>query len=814
MMSSPSSQSGDTSGNHQTQPKKRSRKGPKGKATPATPRLQVSILGESVFSPEDFAAGMEHFKKISTSQSLEDDDLSKMRDFLTWGDDEQRKWLAKLSPEQFGVVLFAEKLDRDNQQSVVAQRSKVLVAQPQNDGAASSFGNQLQQINGVQNFAQDQHVQNMMTLNNMSSFNQQFSLLAQNATFQQMAFQNTQGQSARFGTHIPTFIVCPSGQLIPQQQDMFGNMTTMPNYQSSNMQIPGAYQQQIIVNGQLMNVALQPAIAGHQGGQFNSHQLMSGAHDGYSPQQHGVNVNHGFNSMGQQNRTTSYSLPSGGQPNNSSQGANYVLPALSHAARVAEAQLRAATMRRQHAELRARGLPVPNLPNHPMVPPLVMSGPGLGNLQGAIDNLPSAPRSCLLNAFEGINWEKDPEKDATAKGAMVSPPNNSLGGHTPTGDGFPMKFADVSGVNPVFLSQMGNATMVNGRSTGNSASTTTSGAVGYHGVNGPSVSSYQVQLPNSAGQLSLGPNAQGSIFPAGAAKGITSKTSPKSKKTTKKNFSAASSSAVSNVANALFPSSSSVTSTSQANTGTAQPNPSFSIVQNPGYSHGSQTNPISLDMPAPRSAITHSAVKSFASKLAFPSLPSPELSPVVNTSSSRVEPCASQASATAPTQTTESIIPSLEFSETNMAVDSTSSEPDAAVGSSSTHALESADEVTHCSVSAETEFNISEFDELFASIATPELEPSTPNGPPTPEDSQPTDFGNDSLDGFFDFLDTPGVASSGEYVGVGVYDETQPVGLGFDMSGDQFDPMADTDFTDTDFASMGFDNWTSFESAQ
>lgn len=149
-----------------------------------------------------------------------------------------------------------------------------------------------------------------------------------------------------------------------------------------------------------------------------------------------------------------------------------------------------------------------------------------------------------------------------------------------------------------------------------------------------------------------------------------------------------------------------------------------------------------------------------------------------------------------------------------MAVTSTSSELGAADGSLSTHAPESTDEATYGSVSTESGFNISEFDELFASIATPELEPSTPNGPPTPEDSQPTDFGNDSLDGVFDFLDTPGVASSGEYVGVGIYDETQPDGLGFDMSGDQFDPMAGTDFTNMDFVSMGFGDWDDFDSTQ
>ena len=502
-MSSPSSHSGENSGKHQTQPKKRARKGPTDIATLPTSHSRVSILGESVFSPEDFAAGLEHFKKISAGQSLDDDDLSKMRDFLTWGEDEQRKWLARLSPEQFGVVLFAEKQDHGLQQSVVAQSNKAHATQPRNHDATSSFGNQQQQVNGVQNGFQDQNTQNMMALNNLSNFNQQFSPLAQQANFQQMAVQHPQGQSVQFGTHIPIYIVGPNGQLLPQQQNMLGNMPTTPGYQSSNMQIFGAYQQQIMVNGQLMNVALQPAFGGNN---FNSHQPIPGAH-GYVPQQLGINANHTFNAMGLQTPTAAYSLPSGGQPNNTNQGQNYVLPTLSHAARVSEAQLRAATMRRQHAELRARGLPVPNLPPPANLPPLVMSGPGLGNLPKAINNLLLAPPTNLVNAFEGINWERDPEKDA-AKGAKGSPPNNFLGGHTPTGDGFPMKFADVSGADPVFLSQMGNAAMIN-----HSGRPTTPGAVG-HGVNGSLVPFYQVQLPNSAGQLSIGPNAQGSTSPA------------------------------------------------------------------------------------------------------------------------------------------------------------------------------------------------------------------------------------------------------------------------------------------------------------
>jgi hypothetical protein len=807
MMTSPDSQSGENAGNHQAQPKKRARKSLNGKATPPTPRSRIFVLGESVFSPEDFAAGLEHFKKISTSQSLDDDDLNKMRDFLTWGDAEQRKWLAKLSPEQFGVVLFAEKQDGDHQQPVIAQSNNSHAIKLPNLNVASSFGIQQHQGNGVQNGFQGQPAQNMMDFNNLSNFNQQFSPLAQHANFQQMAFQNPQAQSVQFGAHIPSFIVGPNGQLLPQQRNMIGNMPGMPGYQSSNMQISGACQQQIMVNGQLMTVNLQPAFGGHQGGHFNSHQLTPGAL-GYVPQQYGTNVNQTFNSMGQQNPTTTYSLPSGRQPNNTNQGENFVLPTLSHAARVAEAQLRAATMRRQHADLRARGLPVPDVPNHPKLPPLVLSGPGLGNLQGAINNLPSAPRSFLVNAFDGVNWEKDPEKDAAAKAANGSPPNNSLGGHTPTGDGFPMKFADISGPNPVFLSQTGNAVMIDhaGRPTQNIAYPPTPKAVGYHGVNTPVVPFYQVQLPNSAGQLSIGPNAQGSTSPAGAAKGTITKTSPKSKKTTKKKPSAASasasasasSSAIANVENALFPTSIPGLSTNQAIVGTAQPNSSFSIIQNPGYFQESQANPISLDMPAPVSAITRSAVKSLTTKLAFPPLPSPEASPVATSSFSGVDASASQASSTTTAQTTQPDISSLVFPENNLQITSTSSDIETASGPSPAPAPGSTDD----------------FDGLFASIATPELEPSASNEAATPEDSQPTDFNNDSLDGFFNLLDTPGIAPNGEYVGVGVYDETQPVGLGFDMTGGQFDPMADMDFTDMDFSDMGFNNWTDLDTVQ
>ncbi|OBT61349.1 hypothetical protein VE03_09317 [Pseudogymnoascus sp. 23342-1-I1] len=833
MMSSPSSQSAEGSGNHQTQPKKRARKGPKGNAAPPTPRTLIFVLGESVFSPEDFAAGLEHFKKISTGHSVDDEDVSRMRDFLSWGNDEQRKWLAKLSPEQFGVVLFAEKQDRDNQQSVVAQPNNTQATQLQIHDVASSFGNQQEQQqgsgtqngfqgqqqrgSGMQNGFQDQHMQNMMAFNDLSNFNQQFSPLAQNANFQQVAVQNPQGQSAQFGTQIPSFIVCPSGQLMP----------TMPSYQSSNMPMSGAYQQQIMVNGQLMNVNLQPAFGGHQGGHFNSNQQMPGAfgyapqqhgtnanHTFNAPQQHGANVNHTFNSMGQQNSPTTYTLSSGVQPNNANQGQNYVLPNLSHAARVAEAQLRAATMRRQHADLRARGLPVPNAPNHPKLPPLVISGPGLGNLPGAINSLPLATPTHLVNAFEGFNWEKDPEKDAAAKAAKVSPPNNSLGGHTPTGDGFPMKFADVSGSNPIFLSRMGNAAMINhaGRPTQVIENMVSAGAIGLHGVNGPVVPSYQVQLPNSAGQLSIGPNAQGSTLPAGAAKGTSPKSSPKAKKITKKKPSAASSSTIANVANALFPTSMSDMSTSQSIFGTALPNTSFSMVQNSGYSHGSQASPISLDMPAPVSAITRSAVKSFATKLAFPPLPSPELSPVTNSSYSGVQ-ASSQASITTTAQTAQPVISSLSSPESNFLM--ASSDVGTTTESSASFALESADESTYAFASAENELAFDEFDGLFEPIATPELEPSTPNEPPTPEDSQPTDFNNDSLGGYFNFLDTPGIAPSGEYVGVGVYDETQPVGLGFGMADGQFDPMtANIDFTDMDFSEMDFDNRTDFDVTQ
>ncbi|KFY58696.1 hypothetical protein V496_06009 [Pseudogymnoascus sp. VKM F-4515 (FW-2607)] len=808
MMSSPSSQSGENSGN-QTPPKKRARKGPKGNATPHTPRTRVFVLGESVFSPEDFTAGLEHFKKISTGQySVDDDDLSRMRDFLTWGEDEQRKWLAKLSPEQFGVVLFAEKQDRDHQQSVATQPTNTQATQLQNHNAASSFGNQQHQGNGVQN--EVQLVQHMMALNNLSNFNQQFSPLAQNANLQQMAVHNPQGQSVQFGTQIPSFIVGPNGQLLPQQQNMFGNMSTMPGYQSSNMQIPAAYRQQIMVNGQLMTVNLQPAFSGHQGGNFNSNQLMPGAF-GFTPQQHGANVNHTFNSMGQQNSTDTYTLPSGGQPNNSNQGQNYVLPTLSHAARVAEAQLRAATMRRQHADLRARGLPVPTTPNHPKLPPLVMSGPGLGNIPEAVNSLPLAAPTHLVNAFEGIDWEKDPEKDAKA-----STPNNSLGGHTPTGNGFPMKFADVSGSNPVFLSQAGNAAMINhtGRATQQIENMVSSRTAGHHAVNRSVVPSYQVQLPNSAGQLSIGPNAQGSTLPAGAAKGTSTKASPKSKKTTKKP-SAASSTTIANVANALFPTSISGPPTSQAVVGTALPNTSFSMVQNLGYSHGAQYNPISLDMPAPFSAITRSPVKLFASKLAFPPLPSPVSPTVANSFSSGVDASASQASAMIPAQSSQPGTSSLGFPERNMPMASTSSVVGTTTESSETLALEPADESSYLSTPAGTELTPADFDALFQPITTPELEPSALNEPPTPEDSQPTDFNDDSPDGFVDFLNTPGIAPSGEYVGVGVYDEAQPIGLGFNMTDGEFDPMtANMDFADMDFSDMFFDDWSDTDFAQ
>ncbi|OBT72874.1 hypothetical protein VF21_08062 [Pseudogymnoascus sp. 05NY08] len=821
MVDSLNSQFGENAGNHQSQPKKRARKSLNGKATPLTPRSRIFVLGESVFSPEDFAAGLEHFKKISTSQSLDGDDLNKMRDFLTWGDAEQRKWLAKLSPEQFGVVLFAEKQDGDHQQSVVAQPNNSQAIKVQNPDIASSFGIQQHQGNGVQNGFHGQHAQNMMDFNNLSNFNQQFSPLAQNANFQQMAVQNLQAQSVQFGAHIPSFIVGPNGQLLPQQQNMFGNMPGMPGYQSSNMQISGACQQQIMVNGQLMTVNLQPTFGGHQGGHFNSQQLTPGAL-GYVPQQYGTNANQTFNSMGQQNPTTTYSLPSGRQPNNTNQGENFVLPTLTHAARVAEAQLRAATMRRQHADLRARGLPVPNVPNHPKLPPLVLSGPGLGNLQGAINNLPSAPRSFLVNAFDGVNWEKDPEKDAAAKAANGLPPNNSLGGHTPTGDGFPMQFADISAPNPVFLSQTGNAVMIDhaGRPTQQGATPITPKAVGYHGVNTPVVPFYQVQLPNSAGQLSLGPNAQGSTSPAGAAKNTTTKTSPKSKKSTKKKPSAASSSAsssaIANVANALFSTISPGPSTSQAIVGAAQPNP-FSIVLDSESSHGSQASPISLNMPAPVSAITRSAVKLLTTKLAFPPLPSPESSPVATSSFSSVDASASQASSATTAQTAQSAMASFDFPENKLQITSTSSDIETASEPSAAPAPGSTDEASNISASTESELGTADhddFDELFASIETPDLEPSAPNEAATPEDSQPTDFDNDSLDGFFNFLDTPGIAPSGEYVGVGVYDETRPVGLGFDMTGGQFDPMADMDFNDMDFADMGFDNWTDLDTAQ
>jgi hypothetical protein len=773
-------------------------------------------MGESLFSPEDFASGLDHFQKISTGPSLKDDDLSKMTDVLTWSEGEQRKWLAKLSPEEFAVVLFAEK-QGDQQQSVVAQSNDDLVAQPQTHDAVSSFSSQQQQFNGVQIGMQDQHTQNMLDFNNLSNFNQQFSPLAQTANFQQMVVQNPHGQSVQFGTHIPSYISCPSGQLLPQ--NIFGNMPTMSSDQSSGMQISGTYQQQIMVNGQLMNVAFQPAFGGHQGGHFNSHQLIPGA-QGYVPQQHGTNANHTFNSMGQQNPTTSYTLPSGGQTNNANQGQNFVLPTLSHAARVAEAQLRAATMRRQHADLRARGLPVPKLPPHPKLPPLLVSGPGLGNLPGAINNLPFTPRTSLANTFDGALWEKDPEK--VGKGTKGSPPNNAPGGHASTDNGSPLKFADVSGSNPVFLSHVGKAKIVDhiGRPTKPSANTTKPGAAGPNGVNSSAAVSYQIQLPNSAGQLSIGPNAQGSTSPAGAAKGNKSKTSPKSKKTTKKEPSddttnTVSSSTIANVANALFPTSIYGSSTNQPAVGTAQAMISFPAVQNLGYSHGSLANPISLDMPSPVSAIHRSAAKSLVSKLAFPPLPSPESSPVATSGVSRFDASASQASVATPAQTAQLPISSMGLPESNMPVASTSSDPEAAIEPSATRAPGSTDETTSMFASAESgpaTINYEDFDELFASIETPDLEPSTPNEPATPADSEPTDF-NDSLDGFFDFLDTPGIAPSGEYVGVGVYDDTQPVGLGFGMSGGQFDPMTGMDFTDVD-VDMGFDNWASFDSAQ
>ncbi|KFX87227.1 hypothetical protein V490_08429 [Pseudogymnoascus sp. VKM F-3557] len=811
MITSPNSQVGDNSGDHQTQPKKkRARKAPI--AAPPIPRSHIYIMGESLFSPEDFAAGLEHFQKILTGPSLKDDDLSKMTDVLTWSESEQRKWLAKLSPEEFAVVLFAEKQGRDQQQSVVTQSNNELVAQPQTHDAASTFSNQQQQFNGVQNGIQDQHMQNVSGFNNLSNFNQQFSPLAQTASFQQMAIQNPQGQSTQFGTHLPTFMVGPSGQLLPVQQNMFGD-------QSSNMQVSGSYQQQIMVNGQLMTVNLQPAFGGHQGSHFNSHQLILGA-QGYVPQQHGTNVNHAFNPMGQQNPTTSYSLPSGGQSNNANQGQNFVLPTLSHAARVAEAQLRAATMRRQHADLRARGLPVPKLPPHPKLPPLLVSGPGLGNLPGAINNLPFTPRTSLANTFDGALWEKDPEK--AGKGTKGSPPNNAPGGHVPTGNGSPLKFADVSGSNPVFLSHMGKAKIVDhtSRPTKHTANTTTPGAAGHNGVSGPAATSYQIQLPNSAGQLSIGPNAQGSTSPAGAAKGNKPKTSPKSKKTTKKEpcddtTNAVSSSTIANVANALFPTSIYGLPTNQPAVGTAQAMISFPAVQNSGYSHGSLANPISLDMPSPASALYRLASKSLVSKLPFPPLPSPESSPVATSSVSRFEAPTSQASTATPAQTAQPTISSLGLPESNMPVASTSSDPEAAIELSAAPAIGSTGEATSTFASAESwlaTIDYGDFDELFASIETPDLEPSTPNEPATPADSEPTDF-NDSLDGFFDFLDTPGIAPSGEYVGVGVYDETQPVGLGFNMAGGQFDSMADMNFTDMD-VDMGFGNWASFDSAQ
>lgn len=412
------------------------------------------------------------------------------------------------------------------------------------------------------------------------SFNEYPGRPVQYANIHQLMARTPQPHSTEYGTHqgashragvhnappeqngpLMTVLAGPYGRFYPGQEapqyldpNTFANpqnaqpFQTTPNLQSyggyqqqanvqnpggyqqqANFQNPGGYQQQVMVNGQLMNVSFQPVQGNQQNGQFNAQQTVPGAHS-HIYQPNGTTMNN-FNLMSQQNHTNGHASPPGQQVNNNGAMPPYVLPTLTHEMRVAEARLKSAAFRRKQRDLRANGQPPMKVPKGPPRDLLMLGGPGLGSLPQSMQDTPPPP-SALDTRLKFDNWEnrvvvENEPVDGQDNAQNIPRPNASTA-RTQNGNAAPPHFQGAPFINQSLLPPHVLNAIINQAPPryGHPSHMSTPVAPGQNGVagqmqfqhpHGTVMSSPQVQMPNSAGQLSIGPNAQGSTSPAGGA---------------------------------------------------------------------------------------------------------------------------------------------------------------------------------------------------------------------------------------------------------------------------------------------------------
>jgi len=340
---------------------------------------------------------------------------------------------------------------------------------------------------------------------------------------QPIMMQNMQNNSHIFGIHgaihqspahnVPMDL--QNGQFFQQQQVQ---QNAQPNLSQvfqamlgqqmgPNMNVP--YQQQIMVNGQLMTVTFQNA-QGQQQGQVQVANIPTNCNN---------QGNIGGSGMKKQ------------QPRQQNINANAVMapavfnmPDLTHEMKVVQERAKSAAWRQKQGELRANGQEPMKLADHCVKgPPLLLGGPGLGNLSQGLQNLPAMQPS-------NGNGQNAPIQNAATPRPYINqtvlPPHviqDYLNAQQQARNGFQQQMQTNVPATPV------------------------QNNIGYvaqnHLVNGQWVNAYgipisqpqpKIQMPNAAGQISLGPNAQGSTSPAGQGNGNSSKPSPPRRRATPK----------------------------------------------------------------------------------------------------------------------------------------------------------------------------------------------------------------------------------------------------------------------------------------
>lgn len=422
-----------------------------------------------------------------------------------------------LENAQIGMPMMAQNL----QQQLSVQSTPQIAYQPQqNQNFDMAPQHTFAQQNGLQvPFQQFQQMPPSGQMQNGAQYP-----AVQGFQPQPIMMQNIQNNSHIFGIQHGALHQSPAhnvpmglqnGQFFQQQQVQ---QNAQPNLNQvfqamlgqqmgPNMNAP--YQQQIMVNGQLMTVTLQNA-QGQQQGQVQMANIPT-------------NYNNQGN-MGGYRKTKQQPRPQNTNANAVMDAAVFSMPDLTHDMKVVQERAKSAAWRQKQGELRANGLEPMKLADHSVKgPPLLLGGPGLGNLPQGLQNLPA------MQASNGDGQNGSIQNAATPRpyvNQTVLPPHviqNYLNAQQQARNGFQQQM------------QM------------NVPATPVQNNIGYvpqnHLVNGQWVNAYgipisqpqpkMIQMPNAAGQISLGPNAQGSTSPAGQGNGNT-KPSPSRRRATPK----------------------------------------------------------------------------------------------------------------------------------------------------------------------------------------------------------------------------------------------------------------------------------------